>query len=55
VALKRLALPAATCVFVDELGVNLKAANRLGLTTLEHERTLETVENLDRLLLDGRS
>jgi putative hydrolase of the HAD superfamily len=55
VALKRLALPATSCVFVDDLGGNLKAAKQLGLTTIKHERTPQTVNILDRLLLDGRS
>ena len=55
VALERLQLPASDCVFVDDLGTNLKAAQRLGLTTIKHERTEMTVRALDRLLLDRRS
>ena len=55
VALERLQLPASDCVFVDDLGGNLKAAQGLGLTTIKHERTEMTVRALDRLLLDRRS
>ncbi len=55
VALERLQLPAPACVFVDDLGGNLKAAQRLGLTTIKHERTETTVRALDRLLLDRAS
>ena len=55
VALERLELPAPACVFVDDLGGNLKAAQRLGLTTIKHERTQHTIQALDRLLLDRAS
>ena len=55
VALERLNLPAPACVFVDDLGGNLKAAKHLGLTTIKHERTEWTIHALDRLLLDRRS
>jgi epoxide hydrolase-like predicted phosphatase len=55
VALERLQLPAPACVFVDDLGGNLKAARRLGLTTIKHERTESTIQALDRLLIDRAS
>jgi len=32
--LEALALPASACVFIDDLGVNLKAAKELGMTTI---------------------
>jgi len=35
-------------VFVDDLGGNLKAAKRLGMTALKHERSTETVAASDR-------
>lgn len=54
-ALERLQLPAARCVFVDDLGGNLKPAKQLGMTTVKHERTVETVQTLDRLLLPRAS
>jgi epoxide hydrolase-like predicted phosphatase len=55
VALERLKLPASACVFVDDLGGNLKAAQGLGLTTIKHERTEQTIQALDRLLLERAS
>jgi epoxide hydrolase-like predicted phosphatase len=49
-ALERIQLPAAACVFVDDLGGNLKTARRLGMTTIKHERTADTLEQLRHLL-----
>ena len=37
IALERLGLPAERCVFVDDLGGNLKPAKALGMTTIRHE------------------
>jgi epoxide hydrolase-like predicted phosphatase len=54
-ALKGLELPATQCVFVDDLGGNLKPAKRLGMTTIRHERAESTIAELDRLLLPRRS
>ncbi|MDA0180269.1 HAD family phosphatase [Solirubrobacter phytolaccae] len=54
-ALDRLGLPAARCVFVDDLGGNLKPAKQLGMTTIKHERTADTIRALDEVLLPGRS
>jgi putative hydrolase of the HAD superfamily len=54
-ALKRLELPAERCVFVDDLGGNLKVAKELGMTTIRHERAEITLPELDRLLLANRS
>ena len=54
-ALKRLELPARRCVFVDDLGGNLKPARALGMTTIRHERAPMTIAELDRLLLEDPS
>lgn len=50
-ALDHLGLAATNCVFVDDLGGNLKVAKRLGMTTIKHDRTADTIRALDRLLL----
>jgi putative hydrolase of the HAD superfamily len=55
IALERVALAPPRCVFVDDLGGNLKAAKALGMTTYKHERTEITIPALDRLLLPGAS
>jgi epoxide hydrolase-like predicted phosphatase len=54
-ALEHLGLAATNCVFVDDLGGNLKPARQLGMTTIKHERSTDTVRLLDRLLLPERS
>jgi epoxide hydrolase-like predicted phosphatase len=51
IALERLQLPATACVFVDDLGGNLKPAKALGMTTIRHERASDTIPELERLLL----
>jgi putative hydrolase of the HAD superfamily len=51
VALERVALAAERCVFVDDLGGNLKMAKELGMTTVKHERAEITIAELERLLL----
>jgi putative hydrolase of the HAD superfamily len=50
-ALERVELAPERCVFVDDLGANLKVAKQLGMTTLKHERAEITIAKLDRLLL----
>ena len=55
IALERLGLPAERCVFVDDLGGNLKPAEALGMTTIRHESAENTVPQLDRLLLKNAS
>ena len=55
IALERLGLPAERCVFVDDLGGNLKPAKALGMTTIRHESAENTVPQLDRLLLEDPS
>jgi epoxide hydrolase-like predicted phosphatase len=55
IALERLGLPAESCVFVDDLGGNLKPAKALGMTTIRHETAANTLPELDRLLFANRS
>jgi putative hydrolase of the HAD superfamily len=55
IALERLGLPAHRCVFVDDLGGNLKPAKALGMVTIRHEDPAKTVKELERLLLDSAS
>jgi epoxide hydrolase-like predicted phosphatase len=55
IALERLGVPAERCVFVDDLGGNLKPAKALGMTTIRHESAENTVPQLDRLLLRNAS
>jgi putative hydrolase of the HAD superfamily len=55
IALERVALRPEKCVFVDDLGGNLKPAKALGMTTLKHERAETTIPELERLLLPNRS
>jgi putative hydrolase of the HAD superfamily len=50
-ALEGVELPAERCVFVDDLGANLKVAKQLGMTTIKHERAETTIVELERLLL----
>ena len=49
-AAEALGLPAPQVVFVDDLPGNLKPARQLGMVTVRHERTPETVSELERLL-----
>jgi len=55
VALARLERAPGQCVFVDDLGGNLKPAKALGMITIKHERTQHTIRKLDTLLLRGPS
>jgi epoxide hydrolase-like predicted phosphatase len=50
VALERLGVTADRCVFVDDLGGNLKPAKALGMTTIRHDVTSSTIAQLKRLL-----
>ena len=43
-------LPAAYCVFVDDLPFNLEPARELGMATVHHTDTSATVAELERLL-----
>jgi len=55
VALRRLGLPPERCVFVDDLGGNLKPARRLGMITIRHESVENTLAELARVLPTSRS
>jgi putative hydrolase of the HAD superfamily len=50
-ALELVALPPERCVFVDDLGGNLKPAKQLGMTTIRHESAPMTIAELERVLL----
>jgi len=50
-ALDRVALAPERCVFVDDLGGNLKPAKQLGMTTIKHTDSKTTISVLERLLL----
>jgi HAD superfamily hydrolase (TIGR01509 family) len=43
-------LGAGECVFVDDLPGNLKPARELGMATVHHRNTPETIAELERLL-----
>ena len=49
-ALERLGLPAEACVFVDDLGGNLKPAAAIGIATVKHVSAGETIPQLEELL-----
>ena len=49
-AADRLAIPTAECVFVDDLGGNLKPAKALGMATIRHTAASSTIPQLKRLL-----
>jgi epoxide hydrolase-like predicted phosphatase len=50
VAVQRLGVTPERCVFVDDLGGNLKPAKALGMTTIRHVETSDTIAQLKRLL-----
>lgn len=47
---ERIGLEPRACVFVDDLPFNLVPAAELGMATVHHQRTEETVPELERLL-----
>ena len=47
---ERVGLPAAECVFVDDLPGNLKPARELGMATVHHTAAEQTVAELEGLL-----
>ena len=49
-AVEQLGVSAEECVFVDDLGGNLKPARALGMTTIRHLDALSTIAQLKRLL-----
>ncbi len=46
---EEIGLPAETCVFVDDLPFNLEPAAELGMATVHHRRSEQTIEELERL------
>ena len=49
-ACELLAVMPAECVFLDDFGVNLKAARALGMTTIKVDHTLSAVDELEAVL-----
>ena len=47
---ERIGLPPEACVFVDDLGGNLKPAAELGMATVKHTDAAETIARLEQLL-----
>jgi putative hydrolase of the HAD superfamily len=47
---ERIGLGPESCVFVDDLPFNLAPAAELGMATVHHQRTEETIPELERLL-----
>jgi putative hydrolase of the HAD superfamily len=47
---ERIGLAPADCVFVDDLGGNLKAAKSVGMATVRHRTAAETIPQLETLL-----
>jgi HAD superfamily hydrolase (TIGR01509 family) len=43
-------LPPAECIYVDDIGGNLKPARALGMTTVLHKDTPTTIASLSTLL-----
>lgn len=50
IAVERLGLPAEQCVYVDDLGGNLKTPRAMGMATVKHSGAAQTVPELERLL-----
>ena len=50
IALDAIDLPASECVFVDDIGGNLKPAKTLGMTTLKHTDAATTITQLESIL-----
>jgi putative hydrolase of the HAD superfamily len=49
-AVERIGLAARACVFVDDLAFNLKPAAQLGMATIHHIESDQTIAELERLL-----
>lgn len=47
---ERIGLTPETCVFVDDLGFNLRPAAAIGMATVRHREPGETIDELQRLL-----
>jgi len=52
IVLERLGLPAEECVFVDDLSVNIEAAQELGFAVVHFRDTEQAIAELDALLLE---
>jgi epoxide hydrolase-like predicted phosphatase len=50
IAAERLGMPPERCVFVDDLGGNLKPAKALGMATIRHTAAASTIPQLEHLL-----
>jgi putative hydrolase of the HAD superfamily len=51
-ALERLGVPAQRCVYLDDLGINLKPARAMGMTTIKVVDVDQALTELSRLLSD---
>ena len=49
IALAAIDLPASECVFVDDIGGNLKPAKSLGMTTVKHTDAATTIAELESI------
>jgi putative hydrolase of the HAD superfamily len=49
-AVQRIGVPAERCVFVDDIPTNLRPATQLGMATIHHQASAETITELERLL-----
>jgi putative hydrolase of the HAD superfamily len=49
-AAEALGVPTTQCIFVDDLGGNLKPAKALGMATIRHTGASSTIAQLERLL-----
>jgi epoxide hydrolase-like predicted phosphatase len=49
-AAERAGVPAERCVFVDDIAGNLEPAAALGMTTVHHRASAETIAELERVL-----
>jgi epoxide hydrolase-like predicted phosphatase len=47
---EKIGLPPEGCVFVDDLGGNLKPAKAMGMATVRHDTAAETIPQLEELL-----
>lgn len=50
IALDAIGLPGSECVFVDDIGGNLKPARTLGMTTVKHTDAATTIAALESIL-----
>jgi epoxide hydrolase-like predicted phosphatase len=49
-ATQKIGLPPRECVFVDDLPFNLKPAAELGMATVHHSASEQTIPELEKLL-----